>query len=67
MLHRYEVRKLRDDGKTITIEEFIAEPKEAKSKTKEYAEKHPGLYTLYRAEPVIIYFTEKERRQGEKD
>lgn len=64
MLHRYEVRKLESNGKTITIEEFIAEPKEAKSKTKGYAERHPGLYTLYRAEPVATYFTEKERREA---
>lgn len=62
MLHCYEVRKLESDGKPITIEKFVAEPKEAKSKTKAYAEKYPGLYTLYRVEPVEIYFTEKERR-----
>lgn len=64
MLHCYEVRKLESNGKTITIEKFVAEPKEAKAKTKAYAEKHPGLYTLYRAEPVEIYFTEKERREA---
>lgn len=63
MLHCYEVRKLGDDGKTTTIEKFVAEPKEAKAKTRVYAEKHPGLYTLYRAEPVETYFTEKERQR----
>lgn len=62
MLHCYEVRKLESNGKKITIEEFVAEPKEAKAKTKAYAERHPGLYTLYRADPVTTYFTEKERR-----
>lgn len=66
MLHCYEVRKLEENGKTTTIEKFVAEPKEAKAKTKTYAEKHPGLYTLYKAEPVEIYFTEKERRVNEK-
>lgn len=61
MKHNYEVRKLEDDGKVTTIEKFFAEPKEAKRETKTYAEKHPGLYTLYRVETVEIYFTEKER------
>lgn len=58
MLHCYEVRKLENNGKTTIIEKFVAEPKEAKAKTKKYAEEHPGLYTLYKAEPVENYFTE---------
>lgn len=61
MKHNYEIRKLEDNGKVTTIEKFFAEPKEVKRKAKAYAEKHPGLYTLYRVETVEIYFTEKER------
>lgn len=61
MKHTYEIRKLEDNGSVRTIEKFIAEPKEAKRESKEYAERHPGLYTLYRIETVEIYFTEKER------
>lgn len=60
MKHTYEIRKLEDNGSVRTIEKFIAEPKEAKQKSKKYAERHPGLYTLYRIETVEIYFTEKE-------
>lgn len=63
MKHYYEVRKLGDDGKTTTIEKFIMEPKDAKRETKAYAERNPGLYTLYRVETVEIYFTEKERKE----
>ena len=61
MKHTYEIRKLEDNGSVRTIEKFIEEPKEAKRKSKEYAERHPGLYTLYKIETVEIYFTEKER------
>ena len=63
MKHTYEIRKLEDDGKVTTIEKFVAEPKEAKREAKGYAERHPGLYTLYRVETVEIYFTERERKQ----
>lgn len=61
MKHNYEVQKLENNGKVTTIEKFFAEPKEAKREAKEYAKKHPGLYTLYRVETVEIYLTEKER------
>ena len=61
MKHTYEIRKLEDNGSVRTIKKFTAEPKEAKRESKEYAERHPGLYTLYRIETVEIYFTEKER------
>ena len=61
MKHNYEIRKLEDDGKITTIEKFITEPKDAKKEAKAYAERHPGLYTLYKVETVEIYFTEKER------
>ena len=60
MKHVYEIRKLEDDGSTRTIDKFVNEPKDAKKKAKSYAERHPGLYTLYRVETVEIYFTEKE-------
>lgn len=61
MEHTYEIRKLEDNGSARTIEKFIAGPKEAKRKSKEYAERYPGLYTLYRIETAAIYFTEKEK------
>lgn len=61
MKHNYEIRKLENDGKITTIEKFTAEPKDAKKEAKEYAVRHPGLYTLYKVETVEIYFTEKER------
>lgn len=61
MKHTYEVRKFEDDESVRIIKRFTAEPKEAKRETKEYAEKHPGIYTLYRIETVEIYFTAEER------
>lgn len=61
MKHTYEIRKLEDNGSVSTIEKFVCEPKEAKREAKSYAERHPGLYTLYKIETVEIYFTEKER------
>lgn len=62
MKHTYEIRKLEDNGKVTTIERLVAEPKEAKREAKGYAEKHPGLYTLYKVETVEIYFTIGERK-----
>lgn len=61
MKHKYEVRKLESDGKVNTIEEFIKEPKDARREARAYAERHPGLYTLYRVDTIEIYFTEKKR------
>lgn len=61
MEHVYEIRKLEDDGSTKTIDKFVKEPMDAKRRAKSYAERHPGLYTLYRVETVEIYFTEKGR------
>lgn len=61
MKHVYEIRKLEDDGSTKTIDKFVNEPKDARKRAKDYAERYPGLYTLYRVETVEIYFTEKER------
>lgn len=59
MKHVYEIRKIEDDGSIKTIEKFVSEPKDAKKEAKSYAERHPGLYTLYRIETVRAYFTEK--------
>ena len=61
MTHVYEIRKLEDDGSTKTIDKFVKEPKDAKKRARNYAERHPGLYTLYRVETVEIIFTEKEK------
>lgn len=60
MKHTYELRKLEDDNSTITVMVLNTEPKDAKQKAKEYADKHPGLYNLRKVETIEIYFTEKE-------
>ena len=59
MKHTYEIRKLEKNEKVTTIEKFEAEPKEAKRKVREFAGKHPGLYTLYKIEAIDFCFTEK--------
>lgn len=60
MKHKYELRKLSYDGTVTTVLELEEEPKCAKEKAKDYAVKHPGLYTLKRTSTIKIYFTEKE-------
>lgn len=60
MTHRYELRSLEDDGTVKTVLKISAEPKHAKQRAKEYAERNPGLYSLERIEKVAMYFTEKE-------
>jgi hypothetical protein len=37
-----------------------AEPKYAKQRAEDYANRHPGLYSLQRTETVKMYFTKKE-------
>jgi hypothetical protein len=59
MKHNYELKSLNDDGNTTTVLKLTTEPKDAKEKAKDYANQHPGLYTLQRIEIVTIYFTEK--------
>ena len=61
MKHRYELRSWNDDDTMTTVLEMNAEPKCAKQKAKDYANRHPGLYSLYRVEEVTLYFTEKEQ------
>lgn len=60
MMHMYEIRKLEKDGKETIIRQLKAEPKSAKKTFREYAEKNPGIYSLYQVHRVGVYFTEKE-------
>lgn len=60
MKHTYELRKLNNNGSVTTVLELNEEPKCAKERAKEYAVKHPGLYTLKRVDTITIYFTERE-------
>lgn len=59
MKHTYELRKLENDDSVITVLTLEAEPKYAKKKAEEYANEHPGLYSLRKVETVKTYFTEK--------
>lgn len=59
MKHTYELRRLETDNITrTTVLTLVDEPKLAKQKATDYANKHPGLYTLQRVEIVGVYFTE---------
>lgn len=60
MKHNYELRSLNNDDSVTTVLKLTAEPKYAKERAKDYANRHPGLYTLQRVETVEMYFTEKE-------
>lgn len=60
MTHSYEIRRFNDDGSMTTVLKIAAEPKYAKQRAKDYANRHPGLYSLYKVEEVALYFTEKE-------
>lgn len=59
MKHAYELKKLKENGSFETVMEIIEEPKEARRKAKEYAEREPGLYSLKRVEEITVLFTEK--------
>lgn len=59
MNHTYELRSFNDDGSMTTVLKITAEPKYAKERAKDYAKRHPGLYSLQRIETVRMYFTEK--------
>lgn len=61
MKHRYELRSWNDDDTMTTVLKMNEEPKCAKQKAKDYANRHPGLYSLYKVEEVALYFTEKEQ------
>lgn len=60
MKHRYELRSWNDDDSMTTVLILEAEPKYAKERAKDYANRHPGLYSLHKVEEVKLYFTEKE-------
>lgn len=60
MEHNYELKVFNDDGSTKTVLKLITEPKYAKRKAKDYANQHPGLYTLQKIEIVAAYCTEEE-------
>lgn len=60
MKHTYELRKFEDDGSMTTVLRLSAEPKYAKQRAEDYANRHPGIYNLQRTETVRMYFTEKE-------
>lgn len=60
MKHTYELRQLKTDNSVVIVMSIKDEPKNAKLKARDYAEKNPGLYTLKMVEDVSYYFTEKE-------
>jgi hypothetical protein len=60
MKHTYELRKLEADDSITTVLVLNAEPKYAKQRAEDYANRHPGLYSLQKVETVKMYFTEKE-------
>lgn len=59
MKHTYELRKFNDDDSITTVLKLEAEPKYAKERAKDYANRHPGLYSLQKIDTVAMYFTEK--------
>lgn len=60
MKHTYELRRFNDDDSITTVLKLEAEPKYAKERAKDYANRHPGLYSLQKIDTVAMYFTEKE-------
>ena len=60
MKHTYELRRLNDDDSITTVLKLEAEPKYAKERAKDYANRHPGLYSLQKIDNIAMYFTEKE-------
>lgn len=60
MKHRYELRSWNDNDTMTTVLKMNEEPKDAKKRAKEYANRHPGIYSLCKVEEVALYFTEKE-------
>lgn len=61
MKHTYELRRFNDDDSITTVIRLEAEPKYAKERAKDYANRHPGLYSLEKIEKVSMYFTEVDR------
>lgn len=60
MKHTYELRKFEDNESMTTVLKITAEPKYAKQRAKDYADRHPGMYSLQKIETVKIYCNEKE-------
>lgn len=60
MTHTYELRRWNDDETITTVLKIAAEPKYAKQRAKDYANRHPGIYSLEKIEKVAMYLTEKE-------
>lgn len=60
---RWKLRRVaRNSGHSMkTVLKLSAEPKYAKQRAKDYADRHPGMYSLERVEKVAMYFTQKER------
>lgn len=58
MKHTYELRKFNSDESITTVLKITDEPKYAKQRAKEYANRNPGLYTLCKIEKTAQYFTE---------
>lgn len=56
----YELRRINDDDSITTVLKLEAEPKYAKERAKDYANRHPGLYSLQKIETKAMYFTKKE-------
>ena len=61
MKHNYELRRLNDDDSVTTVLKLTEEPKYAKERAKDYAKRHPGLYSLQKIEAVGMYFTEVDK------
>lgn len=59
MKHNYELRSYNDDGTITTVLKLTAEPKYAKERAKDYAERHSGVYSLQKIETVRMYFTKE--------
>lgn len=60
MTHIYELRKFEDNGSMTVVLKLTAEPKYAKQRAKDYADRHPGMYALQKIETVRMYCNEKE-------
>ena len=60
MKHMYELRKFNNDDSVTIVFKLEAEPKYAKERAKNYANQHPGLYSLKKIDTIAMYFTEKE-------
>lgn len=61
MKHKYELRAWKDDDTMTTVLKINDEPKNAKQRAREYANKHKGIYSLCKVEEVKIYFTEQQK------